>query len=120
MLPCRHQLAWMRRCSSRGACCSSAARVQRRGRRRLWLASCCCRASTGRLCRADGSCPVASHGARAQALFLRSRLPQAEAAARRCLALLQQGGAGSGDAAVAARLRFGAILMGARRGALQR
>ena len=56
-------------------------------------------------------------------LFLRGRLPQAEAAARRCLALLQQGGAGvdGGGAAVAmTRLRLGAVLMGAPQGTLQR
>ncbi|KAK9845446.1 hypothetical protein WJX81_006579 [Elliptochloris bilobata] len=54
----------------------------------------------------------------AAVLFLRARLPQAEAAARRCLALLQKGapssgGRAGGDAAAAvAKLRLGAILMG--------
>ena len=55
-------------------------------------------------------------------LFLRSRLPQAEAAARRCLALLQEGEAGAdGDGAAVAmtRLRLGAVLMGAPQGTLQ-
>jgi len=60
---------------------------------------------------------------RTQVLYLRGRLPQAEAAARRCLALLQQAAVGPhgsdaarGGAAVAARLRLGAILMGGRQG----
>lgn len=57
-------------------------------------------------------------------LFLRGRLPQAEAAARRCLALLQQGGAGAGGGGGAAvamtRLRLGAVLMGAPQGTRQR
>ncbi len=59
---------------------------------------------------------------RTQVLYLRGRLPQAEAAARRCLALLQQAAVGPhgsdaarGGAAVAARLRLGAILMGRAR-----
>ena len=70
-----------------------------------------------------------------QVLFLRGRLPQAEAAARRCLALLQPRSAGdhsgsrpgSGDrapgadvAVVAAKLRLGAILMGAQRAMVAR